>query len=156
MLKNESRMLPSSPAPPPRATAAILTAAGLRPSRAIGSRKAFVCFEEQPSYAPSFGSATSEPYAFVAVRRLAWDFSRGWSPFALVANVMAAAQQDLTGDGGVLKQTTKAGTGSKPEPGMVVFAHYTSRWGVHRRPFTHRAVLPAAAGVARRGGVLSA
>eukprot|EP00929_Paragymnodinium_shiwhaense_P029656 TRINITY_DN16948_c0_g1_i1.p1 TRINITY_DN16948_c0_g1~~TRINITY_DN16948_c0_g1_i1.p1 ORF type:complete len:138 (-),score=43.49 TRINITY_DN16948_c0_g1_i1:218-631(-) len=35
---------------------------------------------------------------------------------------------DLSGDGGVMKQTTKAGAEDrKPQPGETVFAHYTGK-----------------------------
>lgn len=34
---------------------------------------------------------------------------------------------DLTGDGGIIKETTKAGDGPTPQPGDIVFAHYTGK-----------------------------
>jgi len=33
--------------------------------------------------------------------------------------------RDVSGDGGVLVSTTKDGNGTKPQPGHMVFAHYT-------------------------------
>ena len=33
--------------------------------------------------------------------------------------------RDVSGDGGVLLETTKAGNGTKPEPGQIVFVQYT-------------------------------
>ena len=37
------------------------------------------------------------------------------------------AQEDVSGDGGVLKKTLQAGTGHQPQRGHTVFAHYTGR-----------------------------
>ena len=34
---------------------------------------------------------------------------------------------DISGDGGVLKETLQEGTGAQPQPGQTVFAHYTGR-----------------------------
>ena len=34
---------------------------------------------------------------------------------------------DVSGDGGVMKETRVAGSGPRPEQGMTVFAHYTGR-----------------------------